>query len=89
MEDINKFIATINSLQKQLKTAKISSITQHIFSYEITNLIDRVNRLSNLIKMDDYSNNIGGEYSVIFSEVEKVRELAEQHYIEEDEVENE
>lgn len=84
MEDIIILLAAVNGLQKQLKTAKLNSITQHILSYEITNLVDKVNRLSDLIKMDNYSNNIRGGFSVIFPEVEKVKELAEQHYIEED-----
>lgn len=66
-----------------LKTSKVNDNTQHIIQYEAEHTAIRLNHLLELIELDNISNKIIGGPEIVFPEVLKVRELAEQFYKEE------
>lgn len=88
MKIVNDLIKEVNKIQNELKRAKVNPSTQNIINYEVSNVIQRLKSLYDLIVIDKAVSKITiwGEdgYFIGKNETLKVRELAEQHYIEEE-----
>lgn len=88
MKIVNDIIKEVNKIQNELKRSEIKPSTQNIINYEISNTVQRLKSLYEFIVIDKAANKISkwGEdrYFIGKNETLEVRELAEQHYKEED-----
>lgn len=84
MHSVNHLEKRVWQLIQLLKTSTVNDNTQRIIQYEAEHTATRLKHLLEIIEMDNISNKIIGGNEIIFPKVLEVRELAEQHYKEED-----
>lgn len=84
MRSITHINNKVNRIEKLLRNAKLSPVTEQLLDYEVTRIISDLDRLYSIVIMNVIQTKLITGKEPVFPEVLKTRELAEQHYKEED-----
>ena len=84
MRHITHINNRVNKIEKLLKNSKLDPATEQLVDYEVARIISDLDRLYEVVYMHTIQSTLITGNDPVFSEVLKVRELAEQHYKEED-----
>lgn len=74
----------VNKIEKLLKNSKLDPATEQLVDYEVARIISDLDKLYSTVNINVFQVKLITGNDPVFSEVLKVRELAEQHYKEED-----
>lgn len=76
----------VNRIEKLLRNEKLDPATEQLVDYEVARIISDLDKLYSIVNMNVIQSKLITGNDQIFSEVLKVRDLAEQHYKEENDV---
>lgn len=86
MRNITHINNRVNKIEKLLRNTKLTPVTEQVVDYEVTRIISDLDRLYSIVNMNVIQSKLITGKEPVFPEVLKVRELAEQHYKEENDV---